>query len=238
MSTITYDAASAAYSPWFATYDSSGTVAERLPGGYVLYSAQNLDGTVTNLYASGATIAFWEHVDYLNGVQVLMHADVGANSAAFLDALYGARPSTAKAMNALLGGADDITGSARKDVIRSGGGDDLIRGLGGHDALRGDAGNDTLIGGAGVDRLTGGAGADLFVFGPGDGLRDVITDFTPGTDRIDLSAAGRPLAFGTDVVFDAATHHLQVFLDTVPGADLDITLTGVVSLSAADLVLA
>ena len=39
----------------------------------------------------------------------------------------------------------------------------------------------------GVDVLTGGAGADVFVFGADAGA-DTITDFTPGEDRIDLSA--------------------------------------------------
>ena len=46
---------------------------------------------------------------------------------------------------------------------------------------------DTIEGGAGGDTLTGGAGADTFVFKSGDG-NDKITDFTNGTDTIDLSA--------------------------------------------------
>ncbi len=45
---------------------------------------------------------------------------------------------------------------------------------------------DTIEGGAGGDTLTGGAGADTFVFKSGDG-NDKITDFTNGTDTIDLS---------------------------------------------------
>ena len=75
--------------------------------------------------------------------------------------------------------------------------------------IRGNGGNDRMAGGLGVDVLTGGAGADVFVFtstsdsaagqsgiinngsysaSGGQGLRDVITDFTHGQDRIDLSA--------------------------------------------------
>lgn len=57
-------------------------------------------------------------------------------------------------------------------------------------ALSGGAGADILIDGPGSDVLTGGAGADLFVLGA-DGETDVILDFTPGEDRIDLSAWGR-----------------------------------------------
>ena len=40
--------------------------------------------------------------------------------------------------------------------------------------------------GAGADTLRGGAGADIFVLSE-DGAADVITDFEPGIDRIDLS---------------------------------------------------
>lgn len=52
----------------------------------------------------------------------------------------------------------------------------------------GSAGADTLRGGAGQDLMTGGAGADLFA--PGAGGRDIINDFLPGTDKLDLSNRG------------------------------------------------
>jgi serralysin len=56
----------------------------------------------------------------------------------------------------------------------------------------GNEGNNVLAGGGGADTLTGGAGADTFVFADGytgstAGHRDTITDFTPGTDQIDLT---------------------------------------------------
>ncbi|AXI54337.1 hypothetical protein C1J05_07390 [Sulfitobacter sp. JL08] len=57
---------------------------------------------------------------------------------------------------------------------------------GGADILNGGAGDDIIIDGAGADILTGGAGADDFVF-VRDDQRDVITDFQPGLDRIDLT---------------------------------------------------
>lgn len=79
--------------------------------------------------------------------------------------------------------------------------------LGGNDILWGDEGNDRLSGGHGADVLIGGAGADAFSFGThipfntnnvtpgihvldtgvGAGARDVIVDFTPSEDVIDLS---------------------------------------------------
>ena len=69
--------------------------------------------------------------------------------------------------------------------------DAAIRGTRGHDVLQGGSGNDTLSASAGRDTLTGGEGADVFLWSfaadIGFALRDRITDFTPGEDKIDLS---------------------------------------------------
>lgn len=53
-------------------------------------------------------------------------------------------------------------------------------------AVNGLAGRDIIMDSAGSETLTGGAGEDLFIL-RGDGAADVIADFTPGQDRIDLS---------------------------------------------------
>ena len=66
------------------------------------------------------------------------------------------------------------------------GGDDILEGGNGANRLSGGRGDDILIDGAGADRLTGGAGRDTFMLVADDTL-DVITDFTVGEDRIDLS---------------------------------------------------
>lgn len=74
--------------------------------------------------------------------------------------------------------------------------DDRLEGLGGNDQLDGGAGDDVLIGGAGADVLTGGSGTDTFLYQAvsdsyrGNGTSDLITDFTVGVDRIDVSALG------------------------------------------------
>ena len=89
-----------------------------------------------------------------------------------------------------------LTGTSGANTLTGGSENDVLSGLGGKDALKGLGGADVLNGGAGVDTLTGGAGADRFVFASaaeiGNGTspsgRDVITDFAPGQDRIDLSA--------------------------------------------------
>lgn len=85
--------------------------------------------------------------------------------------------------------ADRLTGALPRDQLYGGSGNDVLDGA---------AGDDVLIGGAGVDRLTGGSGADVFRFTErGDSYRtatgshaDLIRDFTPGQDRIDVSALG------------------------------------------------
>ncbi|WP_226341188.1 calcium-binding protein [Gemmobacter serpentinus] len=80
-------------------------------------------------------------------------------------------------MQALLGGADSVTGSAGDDSLRGFGGADLVLGRGGNDAiyggngndnLRGGGGDDTLRGDAGNDRLTGDAGNDQLIGGQGN----------------------------------------------------------------------
>jgi len=74
-------------------------------------------------------------------------------------------------------GAIDGTGNTSNNTIRGNGAANL---------LKGGAGNDTLAGFGGDDFLTGGTGNDTFVFEHGF-KRDVVTDYKPGIDKIDLS---------------------------------------------------
>jgi Ca2+-binding RTX toxin-like protein len=80
-----------------------------------------------------------------------------------------------------LGAGDDLidlSGAARGFTADGGAGDDV---------LIGSAFDDTLTGGEGADTLTGGDGDDVFAL-TGLTVADVITDYTGGEDRIDLSA--------------------------------------------------
>ncbi len=116
-----------------------------------------------------------------------------------------------------VGGNDKLFGRGGDDVLVGGDGNDLLKGLNGDDwlfgqdgsdTLRGINGNDVLDGGAGDDQLWGGSGNDTFVFSAGSG-KDVVRDFEPGKDKIDLGAwsgesldsmVGRAVSAGGDTV--------------------------------------
>ena len=153
-------------------------------------------------------------------------------------------------------GPDRLVGDAK---------DNHLDGKGGNDTIDGGAGNDTIIGGAGYDILTGGAGKDTFVFasaadiGDRPGARDIITDFTPGEDKIDLSGidANSKLAGNQDFSFIAANNGsftktpgelawhteaargitvVQGDIDGDGVHDFELELKGVLSLKASDFI--
>jgi serralysin len=153
-----------------------------------------------------------------------------------------------------------IGGSGNDMLIANDSGSTLIGGAG-NDTLIGGAGNDRLIGGPGVDTMTGGGGADTFVFllgdSPASGQHDRITDFTSGTDHIDLSgidaisstSAYDPFHFIGISAFDGVAGELDYYYNNstnvtvVQGdvngdgvADFAIDLTGNISLSLNDLI--
>nr|WP_308813352.1 Ig-like domain-containing protein [Pseudomonas capeferrum] len=86
-----------------------------------------------------------------------------------------------------LTGIENLIGSDYDDVLVGNAGDNVLDGGRGNDALMGGAGSDTLVGGQGDDILTGGAGSDTFVWQKGDSGHDLVADFTPGGDHLDLS---------------------------------------------------
>ncbi|KQV42699.1 M10 family metallopeptidase C-terminal domain-containing protein [Rhizobium sp. Root1212] len=116
----------------------------------------------------------------------------------------------------------EVLGTRGNDVLAGGKTDDYLDGMGGNDIIKGGDGKDILLGGAGVDTLTGGAGADIFVFRSigdsaegisgyvnnvtlgvqsGAGKRDIITDFTSGLDKIDLSPIDANTKMASDQAF-------------------------------------
>ena len=131
-------------------------------------------------------------------------------------------------------GNDTIDGGLDNDFIRGGQGNDSIMGGEGNDQLLGDIGSDTLSGGAGLDVLTGGDGSDVFAFnGAGDAtfstaagqfqfFTDLITDYTDGTDKIDLPFTVNSVLTGPGgasfTSFSAAQVYAQQLLDGHTGA--------------------
>lgn len=161
-------------------------------------------------------------------------------------------------------GNNVVSGGAGTDTITSGAGDDDLSGGAGVDTISAGAGADTINGGLGGDTLTGGAGADTFVYTlavESNGVNvDTITDFTSGSDKLDLSGVG---TLGTEVhlgnangygavltaltgggidsqsVFDTSTNTLYVDVNAdgiLDANDMAINLTGVASLAAGDFI--
>jgi Ca2+-binding RTX toxin-like protein len=84
------------------------------------------------------------------------------------------------------GGNDTISGGQRRDLLNGGPGSDVING---------NIGRDILVGGGGNDTLTGGFGIDMFSYKTVTQGTDLIKDFTPEIDVIDLRTIFKKDAF-------------------------------------------
>ena len=116
---------------------------------------------------------------------------------------------------------DVFTGTAAANTLVGTNDGDLFRGLAGNDVIRALGGGDTIFGGLGADRQTGGLGKDTFfltslfdsakgqsglingVFNAaqGSGLRDIVTDFTRGQDKLNLSTIDANTKIGGNQAF-------------------------------------
>jgi len=92
------------------------------------------------------------------------------------------------------GGNVRTVGTDAADKLFAGTKGDTLDGKGGDDGLYGGDGADTLIGGDGRNTFYGGDGKDTFVIGGRKTAlyetKNVILDFTKGSDKIDVSALG------------------------------------------------
>jgi beta-glucanase (GH16 family) len=100
--------------------------------------------------------------------------------------------------------------------------------------LTGTAGNDTFIAGHDSVVMTGKGGSDTFVFNDQPWNAGHITDFTPGTDKIDVSAlltqahyaGSQPFSDGyLSLVADGSGNTKVMYNPTGPGTTIPITVT-------------
>ncbi|MDU9389077.1 retention module-containing protein [Pseudomonas sp. zfem002] len=120
-----------------------------------------------------------------SGIDTASYAS--ATSAVTVNLSIAAQQNTGGAGLDTLVSIENLIGSDYNDTLTGDGNANVLQGGLGNDILNGAGGDDVLIGGRGDDTLTGGPGADTFLWQLGDNGHDVVTDFTPGTDRLDLS---------------------------------------------------
>lgn len=98
-----------------------------------------------------------------------------------------------------------------------------IDGTAARETIMGTPGDDRITGGGGADTITGGTGADQFVYlGLRDAL-DTITDFAPGTDRLDLTALLSGIAAQPATAISLGVVRL---VDTTAGLSVQIDTDG------------
>ena len=190
-----------------------------------------IGGYFQSAYKGGPNDAF-----LYDGSNVLTAGDLGST-------LVGAAHGSSLLVAA---GADRdvlIAGEYGTDTLSGGSatGNDIYQGYDGPSAPTDDPatpalvvaagkGNDTLIAGLANETLTGGAGHDQFRFIDGEVARQtLITDFAPGTDKIDL----RGYAVTSGQVVASETVRGGSTLLALPG-DARVTLAHVTDLSAKD----
>jgi serralysin len=131
------------------------------------------------------------------------------------DVVFGGRGN-----DTILGGnvaADEIHGGAGDDLIRAfatspedATASDRLFGDGGDDVVIGGNAADTIEGGRGNDSLTGNDGADVFVFRDNQTGDDIVTDFDPSEDVVQL------------VGFDPSFDPLAALTAQSGGTELDL----------------
>jgi len=163
-------------------------------------------------------------------------------------------------------GGSIIHGEDGDDTITSGDGDDWLTGGDGDDTIDGGDGDNEFWGGEGLDTMTGGSDDDTYYYeavSESQGVTvDVITNFAPGDDILDLSGVGGIAAADGDfylgeangygavltslsgdgdseAVLDTSTSTVYIDVDgsgTLDDSDMAIQLNGVTAMDDDDFV--
>jgi len=187
----------------------------------LLYGANMTTRTGDTVYGFNSTAGRASYDLNLPTVRVFSIWDAGGRDTLDLSGFAtNSRIDLAEAAFSDAGGLTKNISIARGVVIedaKGGAGNDSLTGNKAANRLEGGGGADSLAGGRGTDSLTGGSGGDVFVFSSlvdshgyerrSDGKKyapDMLTDFTSGQDRIDLS--------GIDAVWGTAANEAFTFI--------------------------
>ncbi len=123
-------------------------------------------------------------------------------------------------------GNDTLKGGNGNDTLEGGDGNDILRGGKGNDKLIGGNGNNTFIGDSGSDILIGGTGKDRFVYQNLSEKGDMIKDFDPTKDVIDLKKIISGSKSSNSNNFKNYIQLTQIGSNTVVSIDRDGVLKG------------
>lgn len=256
--------------PSSGTYGCSvGPMAFDIAAIQLIYGANSNYATGANIYklpAGNAAGTGWLCIWDAGGTDIISNAGTAISCTINLYAatLTGANGGGFVSSNSKIAGGFTIANGVVIENATGGTGDDKITGnsvanklIGnaGKDVVKGGAGADILTGGLDRDTLTGGTGADIFNFDStkevsSGSSADTITDFTHGTDYIDLSGidantrntGDQAFIFAANGTYKAYAVWLkdQVLYGDVngkSGAEFQVALTDVTVLDKWDFVL-
>ena len=228
-------------------------------------TATDADGPTLTYSIAGADAGFFTIIANTGALSFTAAPDFETRADAGADNIYNV---TVQASDGTLSANKAVTVTVT-DVNESGingtAGNDVIAGTIGNDVINGGAGNDAITGNDGADTMTGGLGSDTFVYplltewqvgmnwqvvptATTPRTWDVITDFQPGTDKIDVRAflPGADLAWGGQVAnantvwFAVSGSSTFVYLDAggdgMPPPELMIELQNTASVTATDFI--
>lgn len=217
------------------------------------FARGGLDGDVIVIRKGGGVAEGGEGQDQIN-FSLALGATVDVNIATGVASGFGLGTWA-------ITGFEDVVGTAGNDTITGNAGVNSLNGGEGADIVRGGGGNDAIFGAEGSDTLTGGGGADVFRYfaatESAPATADSITDFNLTGDLIDLSSidadgpgvvdaftfvgagpfngAGPQVRFTADV--GLGTTLIEIRLAGSAVNDMEIVLTGVLTLTADDFLL-